>query len=138
MEPLNRYGRKNIMSCDYPHLFSPITINGRRVRNRIASAPMSHRGEIPRYTRQAQEFFSSIARGGAGIVAMGEAGVDSRVDICHPYDSHLDHPVILPSLAGAIDAIHLWGALASVELVHSGNRAHPNYIPSDSKIILTS
>lgn len=135
MEELNRYGRKNIMSCDYPHLFSPITINGRRVRNRIASAPMSHRGEIPRYTRQAQEFFSSIARGGAGIVAMGEAGVDSRVDICHPYDSHLDHPVILPSLAGAIDAIHLWGALASVELVHSGNRAHPDYIPSESKII---
>lgn len=123
------------MTSDYPHLFSPITINGKRIRNRIASAPMSHRGEIPRYTRQAQEFFSNIAKGGAGIVAMGEAGVDSRVDICHPYDSHLDHPVILPSLAGAIDAIHLWGALASVELVHSGNRAHPDYIPSDSKII---
>ncbi|MBS6221541.1 FAD-dependent oxidoreductase [[Clostridium] symbiosum] len=123
------------MASNYPHLFSPIIINGRRIRNRIASAPMSHRGEIPRYTRQAQEFFSSIAKGGAGIVGMGEAGVDSRVDICHPYDSHLDHPVILPSLAGAIDAIHLWGALASIELVHSGNRAHPDYIPSTSKII---
>ena len=130
------YERKeNIMASNYPHLFSPIIINGRRIRNRIASAPMSHRGEIPRYTRQAQEFFSSIAKGGAGIVGMGEAGVDSRVDICHPYDSHLDHPVILPSLAGAIDAIHLWGALASIELVHSGNRAHPHYIPSTSKII---
>jgi len=119
---------------EYPNLFSPITVSGRRIRNRIVSAPMSFRGTEPRYTREAIEFYSNFAKGGAGIVEMGECGVDSRNDRCHPFIPHLDNPIILSTITQAIEGIHLWGALASVELMHSGNRAHPDMIDPEAQI----
>ena len=61
----------------YPHLFSPIRVRNLYIKNRIESAPMSHNGDCPFYTREACEMFSSIAKGGAGIVTLGEAGVHS-------------------------------------------------------------
>lgn len=119
----------------YPHLFSPITIGDKRIRNRIESAPMGHSGSIPLYTREAQELYGNIAKGGAGIVTLGEAGVDSCTDTCHPSMPHLDDVDILPSLTQTVDAVHFWGALASVELNHSGNRSNPKYIAPDAHII---
>lgn len=112
----------------YPHLFAPITISGKRVRNRIESAPMSVVGSANGYTREAIELYSSIAKGGAGIVTLGEAGVDSETDTCHPTINHLDSTEILPSLTQVVDAIHMWGALASIELNHSGNRSNPDFV----------
>ncbi|MCF2662545.1 FAD-dependent oxidoreductase [Pseudoflavonifractor phocaeensis] len=112
----------------YPNLFSPVTIRGKRIRNRIESSPMGHSGSIPLYTREAQELYRGFAKGGAGIVTLGEAGVDSYTDDCHPSMPHLDNPDILPSLTQTVDAVHMWGALASVELNHSGNRSNPKFV----------
>ena len=119
----------------YSNLFSSITIRGKRIRNRIESSPMGHSGSVPTYTREAQELYSRFAKGGAGIATLGEAGVESHTDDCHPSMPHLDTPDILPSLTQTVDAVHMWGALASVELTHSGNRANPKYVTPDYNIM---
>lgn len=69
----------------YPHLFSPITVRGKRIKNRIVSAPhcgpnMFRCGEggYSNFTETAVQYFGALARGGAGIVNTGHLGVDPR------------------------------------------------------------
>lgn len=107
----------------YPHLFAPLRIRNFYIKNRIESAPLSHSGDVPFYTREAQEMFSTFAKGGVGIVTLGEAGVHSQTGHAHPTMPHLDDTTVLPGLIQTVDVVHKWGALASVELTHSGNRA---------------
>ena len=76
----------------YPHLFAPIRVRNVYIKNRIESAPMSASGDVPFYTREAYEMYDTIARGGAGIVTLGEAGVHSLTDHAHPTMPHLDLP----------------------------------------------
>lgn len=108
---------------NYPHLFSPIRIRNHFFKNRIESAPMSHNGAVPFYTREAMEMFSTFAKGGAGIVTLGEAGVHAATGHAHPTMPHLDDTFVLSGLINTVEAVHKWGALASIELTHSGNRA---------------
>lgn len=119
----------------YPHLFEPIRIRNTYVKNRIESAPMSPSGDVPFYTREAYEMYNSIAKGGAGIVTLGEAGVHSLTDHAHPTMPHLDDETLLPSLIQTVDTVHKWGALASIELTHSGCRAKGAFLAEGGYVI---
>lgn len=120
---------------NYPHLFAPIRVRNVSIKNRIESAPMSPSGEVPFYTREAYEMYDSIARGGAGIVTLGEAGVHSLTDHAHPSMPHLDDEALLPSLIQTVDTVHKWGALASIELTHSGCRAKGAFLAEGGYVI---
>lgn len=119
----------------YSHLFSPIRVRGVYIKNRIESAPMSPSGDVPFYTREAFEMYNTIAKGGAGIVTLGEAGVHSLTDHAHPTMPHLDDEVLLPSLIQTVDTVHKWGALASIELTHSGCRAKGAFLAPGGYVI---
>ena len=119
----------------YPHLFAPIRVRGVYIKNRIESAPMSPSGDVPFYTREAFEMYNTIAKGGAGIVTLGEAGVHSLTDHAHPTMPHLDDEVLLPSLIQTVDTVHKWGALASIELTHSGCRAKGAFLAPGGFVI---
>lgn len=41
---------------------------------------------------------------------------------------HLDDPLIVSSLIQSTDTVHRWGAMASIELTHSGNRSKPEFL----------
>ncbi len=106
----------------YPHLSSPITIGNVTFRNRMFSAPMggtdiTNDGCIgPKSTA----FYELRGKGGAGAVTVSECMVHPETDGSHAY--HLDTS-ILNSLASATytaDAIRRHGAIASIELSHSG------------------
>lgn len=119
----------------YTHLFQPIHVRNAYVKNRIESAPMSPSGDVPFYTREAYEMYNSIAKGGAGIVTLGEAGVHSLTDHAHPTMPHLDDETLLPSLIQTVDTVHKWGALASIELTHSGCRAKGAFLAEGGYVI---
>lgn len=119
----------------YPKLFAPVRVRGAFIKNRIESAPMSASGDAPFYTREAFEMYDSMAKGGAGIVTIGEAGVHTPTDHAHPTMPHLDDTTVLPGLIQTVDTIHKWGALASIELTHSGCRASSAYLPADGYVI---
>ena len=119
----------------YPHLFAPIRVRNVYIKNRIESAPMSASGDVPFYTREAYEMYDTIARGGAGIVTLGEAGVHSLTDHAHPTMPHLDDENLLPTLIQTVDTVHKWGALASIELTHSGCRAKGAFLAEGGYVI---
>lgn len=53
----------------YPHLFSPFTLAGRPLRNRIVHAAMSlHMGENGRVTDRFVQYHANRARGGAALI----------------------------------------------------------------------
>lgn len=110
------------MKYKYPHLCSPITIAGKTFSNRMFSAPMggtdiTNDGCIgPKSTA----FYELRAKGGAAAVTVSECMVHPKTDGSHAY--HLD-TAVLNSLAAATytaDAISRHGAVASLELSHSG------------------
>ena len=110
------------MKRKFPHLCSPITVGRVTFRNRMFSAPMggtdiTNDGCIgPKSTA----FYELRGKGGAGAVTVSECMVHPKTDGSHAY--HLD-TTILNSLASATytaDAIRRHGAIASLELSHSG------------------
>ena len=109
------------MKRKFPHLCSPITVGRVTFKNRIFSAPMggtdTNDGCIgPKSTA----FYELRGKGVAGAVTVSECMVHPKTDGSHAY--HLD-TTILNSLASATyttDAIRRHGAIASLELSHSG------------------
>jgi len=110
------------MNRKYPNLCQPITLGRTTFRNRMFSAPMggtdiTNDGCIgPKSTA----FYELRAKGGAAAVTVSECMVHPKTDGSHAY--HLDES-ILNSLACATytaDAIRRHGAMASLELSHSG------------------
>ncbi len=106
----------------YPHLSSPITIAGQTFANRMFSAPMggtdiTNDGCIGPKSRA---FYELRARGGAAAVTVSECMVHPATDGSHAY--HLDESILnsLASATYAADAINRHGAVASLELSHSG------------------
>lgn len=122
------------MKRKFPHLCSPITVGRVTFRNRMFSAPMggtdiTNDGCIgPKSTA----FYELRGKGGAGAVTVSECMVHPKTDSSHAY--HLD-TTILNSLASATytaDAIRRHGAIASLELSHSGMYAG-TYMTDKSK-----
>lgn len=122
------------MKRKFPHLCSPIIVGWITFRNRMFSALMggtdiTNDGCIgPKSTA----FYELRGKGGAGAVTVSECMVHPKTDGSHAY--HLD-TTILNSLASATytaDAIRRHGAIASLELSHSGMYAG-TYMTDKSK-----
>lgn len=125
--------------CKYPHLFSPITIRGKVLKNRIVSSPHSGGPNLYRagdnnlsvLTETAALYFGNIARGGAAIVNTGHLGVDPRFTLGANaerfdfFNGEMIHEHQLPVMHMMTDLIHSYGALASIELNHPGHFGDP-------------
>ncbi len=67
----------------YQQLFSPITVNGLRIKNRIVLGPMGNvymADQSGRPSRKMIDFLSERARGGAGLITTGLVPVGQGVD----------------------------------------------------------
>ncbi len=100
------------------------------LRNRIVSAPTSLAELSPEgyLTRENIAYYQLKAKGGAAVVTVGESIVHSATGKSHPKMILLDDPGIIPSLVETADAIHQYGALASIELSHGGMEANPAFL----------
>jgi 2,4-dienoyl-CoA reductase-like NADH-dependent reductase (Old Yellow Enzyme family)/thioredoxin reductase len=114
----------------YPHLFCPIKIGPLTLKNRIVSAPtslaeLSAEGHL---TRENVAYYKLKARGGAAAVTVGESIVHSATGKSHPKQILLDDEGVIPSLVEVADAIHQYGAVASIELSHGGMECNPAFL----------
>jgi 2,4-dienoyl-CoA reductase-like NADH-dependent reductase (Old Yellow Enzyme family)/thioredoxin reductase len=115
----------------YPHLFSPIKIGKHLFRNRLVMAPLTSDNCIVdnRPSDQGIAFYATRARGGFSQVTVSEADVDweyaSRTDFF--LDIANPHPRFWHSGAfyELTMAIKEHGAVASMEINHSGAANHP-------------
>jgi 2,4-dienoyl-CoA reductase-like NADH-dependent reductase (Old Yellow Enzyme family)/thioredoxin reductase len=114
----------------YPHLFSPIKIGPSTLKNRIVSAPTSLADLSPEghLTRDNIAYYKLKARGGAAVVTVGESIVHSATGKSHPRQILLDDDGVIPSLVKVVDAIHQYGAIASIELSHGGMECAPAFL----------
>ena len=112
------------MEYKYPHLCSPIKLGNVTFRNRMFSSPMGGTditadGCIgPRSVK----FYELRTYGGAAAVTVSECMVHPS-DSSHAFRLDLSVPDSLPSFTYTADAINRHGAVASVELSHSGQFA---------------
>lgn len=109
-------------SCKYPHLFTPIVLGNTLFRNRIFASPTGYQNlNGDGYLNDgAAAYYESKARGGAASVTSfegivdGEFGKGGATHIC------LDTPNIDRGLSRVAYAIKNHGAVASLELQHTG------------------
>ena len=77
----------------YPALFTPLRFGSLVSKNRIMAAPMGARSTSDGFMRPtAQKFYFDIARGGVGIVCLGETLVDNATGNNHGSVHRMDDP----------------------------------------------
>lgn len=119
----------------YPNLCKPITLGRVTFRNRMFSAPMGGTDITadccvgPR----TPGFYELRAKGGAAAVTASELVVHPETDASHMFHLNLTTPGCLASWTWTADAISRHGAVASVELSHSGQYAGTYLVDKDKK-----
>jgi len=106
-----------------PKLFSPLTLRGLTLKNRIVVAPM--------HQYSAREGFATdwhlmnagrFAAGGAGLVMVESTKIERRG--CGTVgDLGLWDDVFIPGLQRIVDLVHQCGAACGIQLGHSGRKA---------------
>ncbi|MCL2409275.1 MAG: NAD(P)/FAD-dependent oxidoreductase [Oscillospiraceae bacterium] len=112
--------------CKYPHLFSPIVLGNTVFRNRIFASPTGYQNiNGDGYLNEgAGAYYGRKAMGGAASVATFEGVVDSEFGKGGAGHICLDTPNISRNLAAVAVAIKSYGAVASLELQHTGMYAN--------------
>ena len=107
---------------DFRHVFSPFKFGTVEVKNRIEFGPASHMlaSHDGYVTREMTAYYQNIARGGAGIVTIGESPIDLGYAQAHQFQLNLGDDKVINGLSVLAEAIHRYGAKASVEIAHSG------------------
>jgi 2,4-dienoyl-CoA reductase-like NADH-dependent reductase (Old Yellow Enzyme family) len=102
----------------YKHLFEPLKVGPLTVKNRIEVSPAepflcTKDGLV---TDEFIAFTSAMAKGGAGIVTVGDSPVTQGYADENRFVVNLADPYVVHGLTKVTDAIHRYGALASIEL----------------------
>lgn len=106
----------------YSALFSPIQIGKMTVKNRIETAPTI----IPMIDEQGYPtdhfiaHYRNRAKGGAGIVTVGETAIDWKYSKTHFAQINIWGEKAGVALNDVTDAIHQYGAKANIELCAGG------------------
>ncbi len=106
----------------FEHIFSPFTFGNVTVKNRIELAPAcymltTHDGFV---TREMVAYYQNFARGGAGIVTIGESPIDFEYAKGHEFQLNLGDDRVINGLSRIAEAVHRYGAKLSIELHHPG------------------
>lgn len=114
-------------SNKFPHIFSPITIGPVTFKNRIELGPAVPllAGETGMVTDTLINYMQDLARSGAGLVTIGDSAIDYVYGKGHPNQLNLGDYRIVPGLSRLVKAIERQGAVASIEVNHSGRFVPP-------------
>ncbi len=123
------------MNRDYPNLAKPIQIGGLTFRNRMASAPMGATDILADGTPGPRTlgFYEARAKAGAASVTVSELVVHPETDGSQMLHLSLSTPGQLGAFAYVADAIKRHGAVASIELSHSGQYAGTYMVDKKAK-----
>ncbi len=108
---------------DFPHLFSPITIQNMALKNRIVMTAM-HLGYTPQgeVTDPLVNFYAERAKGGVGLAIVGGCPIDEfggMVGMIALYDDRF-----IPGLKRLTDAVKNHGAKIAAQLYQAGRYTH--------------
>lgn len=124
----------------YQNVFSPFKFGNVEVKNRIEVSPAIPCLATPDgfVTRELIEYYKALARGGAGIVTIGDTAIDFEYAKDHDHQLNLGDDRVIAGLSALVEAIHRFGAKASIELNHGGRFAEPRTIGGKNPIAPSS
>jgi 2,4-dienoyl-CoA reductase-like NADH-dependent reductase (Old Yellow Enzyme family)/thioredoxin reductase len=113
----------------FPLLFSPISINGLFLKNRIVMPPMATAfatiaGAV---TDRLVGYYSARARGGAGLI-------NAEFSYVHPTGKSFEQMLgiyddrLVPGLKRLTDSVHQEGGKIIIQISHAGRRSHSDVI----------
>jgi 2,4-dienoyl-CoA reductase-like NADH-dependent reductase (Old Yellow Enzyme family)/thioredoxin reductase len=122
------------MASNYTNCFTPITIRGVTYKNRIEVSP-----HVPAYgacdgtvTPEVEAFFHAYARGGAGLINMGNCSIDMTEAKDEVMQIDLSRDETILGLSHLRESCERYGAVLSLEINHCG-RGAGKYYPSNKR-----
>ena len=102
--------------ASFDHVLSPFTFGGITVKNRIELAPAGYMLGNADGTANLEvvAFYEKIAKGGAGIVTIGEAAIDFDYADNHKPAINMGSDMAIPGLFRVNEAVSRWGAKLSI------------------------
>jgi 2,4-dienoyl-CoA reductase-like NADH-dependent reductase (Old Yellow Enzyme family) len=120
----------------YPHLFAPLEIRGRRLKNRVVfGAHTANMADLGLPGERHLGYYRERARGGAGMIVVEPIPVHGTAVLTRGNFRHSSDAVI-PGFRAITEAGHAEGALMVHQLYHVGQHAdadnsfEPNWSPS--------
>ncbi len=112
---------------EFPNLFSPITINGMTLKNRIVMTAM-HLGYTPegKVTDRLVDFYTLRARGGVGLCVVGGCLIDEYGGMASMIS--LENDLYVPGLRQLTDSVQTAGAKIAAQLYQAGRYTHSSMI----------
>ena len=118
-------------------LFSPLTIRGLTLRNRIVLSPMLTYSATNGYTNDTHlAHLAKFAVGGAGLVFVESTKIDPR-GCSTPRDLGLWKDEFIPGMRRIADLVKSYGAACAIQLGHSGRKARRS-VPWEGRVPLAS
>lgn len=117
---------------DFPHLFSPLELKGKVIKNRTFSGPLALELALDEHeflTERGMHVFGDMAKGGTGVITLGESKIDDLNSKAHNSHFECRDPKVLMPYHFYTEYIHSFGALASIEFNHNGQFALPQFNP---------
>jgi len=110
-------GKRSDMN-HFEHVFQPVRLGPLTAKNRIEVSPAEPFlcGRDGFVTDEFIAFTSAMARGGAGIVTVGDSPVSPAYAAKNRFVVNLSDGDVVHGLTKLTDAVHRYGALASIEL----------------------
>lgn len=108
---------------NYDHVLSPFSFGKVTAKNRIELSPAGYMLANADGTSNLEvlAFYERIAKGGAGIVTIGESAIDYEYADNHKPAINMGSDASIPGLFRINEAVSKYGALLSIELQHSGS-----------------
>jgi len=105
-------------------LFEQYTIGSMELKNRLVMAPMScNLIEDGYVTERMVRFFEERAKGGVGLITIGDGIVDSPIGNNVQESIPIDDEKYIPSLRNLTQAVQAHGAKIALQISHGGRRA---------------
>jgi N-ethylmaleimide reductase len=124
------------MSREDRDLFSPATVAGHQLRNRIVMAPMTRNraiGNLPNALMA--EYYAQ--RASAGLIVT-EGTSPSPNGLGYPRIPGLFSDAQTQGWKAVTDAVHAKGGRIFVQLMHTGRIGHPNNLPEGARLVAPS
>lgn len=113
------------MKRNFPHIFTPLTLRGMTMRNRVAMMPMGsdfagHNGEL---SDEHIKYYELRARGGTGLILVENICVKYPEGSNGTTQLRIDKDCYIPRLFNLTEACHRQGACIGIQLNHAGASA---------------
>ncbi len=111
------------MEIPFPNLFSPISVNGMELKNRIVMSAM-HLGYTPEgeVTDRLVDFYGLRAKGGVGLIIVGGCPVDPYAGMASMIAMYDDR--FIPGLSRLTFTVKTEGAKIAAQLYQAGRYTH--------------